>query len=467
MTGRPNADGHSGQAFAASRALAVVHQRQVIDCREWGDLQLPIDDLQINGRLQIYDSISGSKYLRLRLSGNTIVLSATHYVGHIPLNDRLALNVLPRFGISNLTRILRIADHSPVKLEQFVRGYSATNESFPSLLADLAQSFLRAVEVVVRNGLLQEYRPVSTDTTHPKGRIRLSATVSTHIARGNRVRAAVTSFERFPDTAENQLLKYAMWLLELRFRGILARRGVLQMRTKLNRYYRFFQNVQLHTRRDFLEDSRVGRAGRVPSSRAYYAEALELARLLVANGSVDLSSTSGVVMAPSMLIDLQVAFEAYLRNCLADYMKTRTKEVRVLDGNVSKPIGASKPLFDEPKSQPATPDIVLDRLAKADVAGPALIIEVKYKEALDRDDLNQAITYAASYRAARVVVAHVTTGRDSALGLEGNIAGIAVYRYAFAVSGDLPTEELKFVEAMSALCPEAKADHQRGEAAVA
>jgi hypothetical protein len=91
---------------------------------------------------------------------------------------------------------------------------------------------------------------------------------------------------------------------------------------------------------------------------------------------------------------------------------------------------------------------------------------VKYKPAGDvpsRDDLNQTIAYAASYRCDRVIVAQPRShdsGPLSGLRILGTIGGLTVYQYVFDLAAsDLPEEEIRFTNEVATL---AAAQHQAG-----
>jgi 5-methylcytosine-specific restriction enzyme subunit McrC len=426
-----------------------IPRRQVIQCLEWEDLELSSEDLLVGGQMQLYENISASKYLNVYLKASKVIFTATHFVGHIPLNDHVALDVLPRFDVSNLTRLLRIAQHSPLPLEGYVRVYLADKEQLPSLFDELAAAFIYALEEVVHTGLLTTYARFTNDTSFPRGRLLVSPTVRRHHARGIPVRATAAWFERTVDNAPNQLLKYTMWLLDRRFAAGTPRKGVVKLRTTLNRYYRLFRKVRLDHSRAFLRNLEVLDPQRLPFNRGYYAHSLQLASLLVHENSLDLGKPGGMIRAPSMLVNLQDAFEAYLRNSLSQAFAARDVPLVVLDGNNASPAGASKGLFDEPGSRLATPDIVVQ---VPGTGRASLLVEIKYKDRASREDLNQAIAYGASYRCPVVILAHARQRGDVAhLRAEGTIGSMQIFTYAFDLAADLKDEEQYFAETVKQL----------------
>jgi 5-methylcytosine-specific restriction enzyme subunit McrC len=112
----------------------------------------------------------------------------------------------------------------------------------------------------------------------------------------------------------------------------------------------------------------------------------------------------------------------------------------VRDGNTD----GKKPLFDDRSDPPAQPDIVVSSTS----TGKTVIAEVKYKEKPNRDDYNQAITYALSYHTDRVILVHQNRqGATAGLRRIGTIGGIALDAYAFDLShANLDAEENAFAE---------------------
>ena len=117
-------------------------------------------------------------------------------------------------------------------------------------------------------------------------------------------------------------------------------------------------------------------------------------------------------------------------------------DLGVLNGNAE----GKKLLYDNPPSEDATPDIVLER-----ANAPVVVLDAKYKPAEGkpaRDDLNQVITYGVSFRADAVVVVQPRADASERHGLIhlGDIDDRAVYQYVVDLSGDLADEEDALVE---------------------
>lgn len=148
---------------------------------------------------------------------------------------------------------------------------------------------------------------------------------------------------------------------------------------------------------------------------------------------------------------------------LATGLRGSFPDVRVLDGNLTGPGGGGKNLFDTPSpddlgtKSPATPDIVLRRSNSAgDTDENLTVFEVKYKvytPRAGRDDVNQTLTYAASYGAPVAVIAHPHQGKSKhGLRTVGRVGGVTLYQYGFDLSADdLEQEESAFVSSVQAL----------------
>ena len=82
--------------------------------------------------------------------------------------------------------------------------------------------------------------------------------------------------------------------------------------------------------------------------------------------------------------------------------------------------------------------------------------EVKYKEKPDRQDINQAITYALSYNTSQAVLVHQSKpGSKTGLSLIGTIRGIRISAYGFDLSvSDLTAEENAFAKCLFSVISE-------------
>jgi 5-methylcytosine-specific restriction enzyme subunit McrC len=438
----------------ASSLADPIHtqRRRVFPAVEYEPVEVPLAELITNDRLEVYPQVRGRDFFRMYLKEDRLVFQAGGFIGLIPINDRVALDVRSRVPVRNLERILRIADHMPLSLSPYFRRYESHPESAPSLIDLLAESLIAAVDEIGVRGIQREYFQRTNDTSFPRGRILMGETMKRHVARGINYRATASWFESSVDTGLNRSIKYSIWYLAQRYESMMRRRGLRKMTSNLARIYQLFGAVQLDKSRKFLRDPLVIRPENIPALRSYYLPALHLAITIIRDRGLALETKDGDIIVPSLLIDLQSSFEAYLRAVLRSGMKSIAPEIRVLDGNVAGAQGGRKLLFDSLPSESANPDIVCRR--DHEPTHPVLI-EVKYKKmkSPERDDINQAISYGASYRSPHVVIAHpLAPGGKHGLQTLGKITPVAFYQYAFDLSVDDPElEEAKFAASIHGL----------------
>lgn len=437
--------------------------RKSYPVEEHGVVSVPFEDLMTNGTLDLYPEVTGKNLFSVGLSKDSLVFRAAGYVGKIPVNDRVLIEVQPRVPFANLERVLRISLREPLSLAPHKRSYAEDARPTPSLLRSFADALVGALAAVEAGGLHRQYVRETADTSYPRGRILMSETMRRHEARGIHHRATVSWFEPSVDTAPNRCLKYAVWYLARQFQHAGRDPDNRALVGRLSRLYRLFDGVRLDTRRDFLSSPLILDPGKLPSTRAYYYQALRLATIIARDSGVAFGERGGDVDLTSMVVNLEKVFEEYLRLVLAGRLDDARIGIRVLDGNDTGFGGGAKRLFDIKnqdeigKKRNATPDIVLRRSdADESSARHPAILDVKYKifePGADRDDIDQVVTYGASYGAPNLVIAH-PHHKKSKHGLQtvGRIGSMALYQYAFDLSADrLDEEEEAFASSVGSL----------------
>lgn len=407
---------------------------------EWGYLDVDAPLILRDGRLDVYPSLVKQDYFTLRASPAGLTLQAGGWIGVIPINDRLTIEVVPRVPLKNISRVIRIAEHVPVAIEDTARLYTPEPELYPSLIDLYARTLVRHVDELAFRGLIREYERREEATSFPRGRILMSQTMKSLVPRGIEHKAAVSWFQRTTDNPANRCIKYAIWFLarcKAEAPGPRAA-GHREIVRRLNRAYRAFDGVQLDLRRGFMFDPLVIGATPVPRLRSYYRPVLDLCCAIVRQQAVSLDQPGGQVGLPSLVLNMSKAFEAYLRQVLVAWAADRDG-VRVLDGNRKPPGGGEKPLFDTGGEAAANPDIVIVRTGTDD---PPIILEVKYKPSerpIPREDLNQAIAYGVSYGSKRILLMQPRgPGDEEPQGLRpvGTIGDMHFERYVFDLGAD-------------------------------
>lgn len=292
---------------------------------------------------------------------------------------------------------------------------------------------------------MKEYLRTSRISSQPRGHINISASLQSCWGRGQNHKASVERFEQTADIPANRLIKHA---LEFGL-SALARAGhEQQLITLANDVHRELPSeIQRYRSSDYRRCLAMVRGQYLPASRAYYYRALEIALLILSQRAVTLDHMGEDVALPPFILDFEDVFERYLRRVLELHAP---ENVIVRDGNHD----GKKPLYDDRHDPPAQPDIVLEAHSRAPI-----IAEVKYKEKPDRADINQAVTYAVSYRTDAVVLVHQsrTTGPKGIYEI-GIMNNIRVRGFGFDLAAkDLAAEELAFSQALQGLIPNAPA----------
>lgn len=415
---------------------APVHNgRRVITLPSRGFMDLPITDLIVDGKLDIYPHVEEQGLLFLHLRRNMLTLTAGPFIGLIPLTPTVSIDVKPKLPISNFARVLDAARGSLSAITGVDRLYLSNDLASNSVLEFLAANLLDALRPVQENGLLKDYVRVSEMTGSPRGRIDLSSTMSRTWSRGLKHKVVAQRFEQTSDIPVNRLIKTALRTALARIRpGTDKSRELI---VALNRaFFDLPSGIDDMTARDFEAAKHILMGKLLPETRAYYGRALEIAIMIMSNRGIALQDEGSDVMLDSFIVNFETMFEDYLRRVLQ--MRSDPTQIRVRDGNHE----GKKSLFDDKKDPPAQPDIVVSSIA----SGKKVIAEVKYKEKPKREDYNQAITYAVTYRTDRSILVHQNApGAAKGLRHIGTMNGIVLDAYAFDLSNeDLDAEETAF-----------------------
>jgi 5-methylcytosine-specific restriction enzyme subunit McrC len=184
------------------------------------------------------------------------------------------------------------------------------------------------------------------------------------------------------------------------------------------------------------------RANGLPLNRSYYYRALDIALRILSNQGIALQEEGSDVLLETFIIDFDELFEEYVRSVLQQRADADPDgHLFVKDGNRE----GKKPLFDDRPDPSAQPDIVFGWRN-----GETIVAEVKYKERPLREDINQAVTYALSYRTNRAILVHQCV-KQAQKGLRriGIIQGIGIDAYGFDLAAaDLHAEETAFTQCL-------------------
>lgn len=404
----------------------------VFPVREYEEIEVPSELISVSGELIAFPEVLERDYFTVRYRKGKLVFQAGGYLGVIPVNQQVSLEISAKVPVSNLERMLLMTQSDPYVLKRFSRSYNSHPSAPATIYGFLINSFVLAVSELHAAGFLKFYEERRGVGTAPKGRIDFK---NTSLLRAKYSLPKVASYwaERHPDNAANQLLKYI--LVEL-LRGRFAPLDRKQRRS-VSILLAHFDSITVDRARRFLDDPMVRHPDRLSSIKPHYREAVVLGKMLLKHEGVQVVGNTGPVRAASFLVDLDQVFEKYTLEVLRQLLSS-SPEVAVLDGNKSGADGGARNLLD-PGVHPtyahtkikATPDIVLKSSRYGAIR--TIVVEVKYKsikDIVDRADLNQVITYAASYGASHAILLLPTpAGQRPGLRNLGMIGGAHIFQY--------------------------------------
>ncbi len=453
-----------GPAVEMLDADTATKQRQVFDAVEYGVVEVSLSDIVSGGTVDLYPEIAEKDCFSISLRRGALVLQARGYVGLIPINDAVAVDVHPRVPISSLARMIEIGDGSPVSLRGLIRRYGTTPEGSPSLLDAYAESLLGDIDTIAARGGHHQYVRERGDASFPKGGVPFGRSMERHLARGKRHEVTASWFRLSAVTGPNRCLNYAIWFRGQRYCIMKPRKGSRRILSGLNRAFHLFKGVELDKSRQFLSDPIVADPDRLPAQYVHYGDALRLAKAIINERGIAFMGRGGELKLASLLIRMEDLFEAYLRNHLRRGMARLDPAIRVLDGNKGGPDGGRRPLFSSGRDTPAQPDIVLSRKLPEGREETPLLVEVKYgvREFPSRENLNQAIAYGIAYDCPSVVIALPRSGGVAGLHRIGTVSRMTLYRYVFDLDAEhLEDEEAAFAEAVHRLVANAATSQPR------
>jgi 5-methylcytosine-specific restriction enzyme subunit McrC len=363
-------------------------------------------------------------------------LTAGPYVGLIPINPTLTIDVRPKLPVGNLARILQISQQQIQVIERLDRLYESVEQQTASLLELMVRNLLRALTAVQTHGFDKSYEVQHQNNSHPRGRISIPRTVRINFSRGSSHKLIADRHELTIDTKYNRLIKAALLIAAQRLIRLENRDRVLLGR--LNGALQDFAQVSLvdplTIARNVENDLR---ANKISSMRHYYIRPLAIALAIVRGGGVNIGTGEDGFEMSSYIVNFETLFENYLREVLKRELKDNAS-IRIVDGNSE----GRRSLFDDSEQPPAQPDIVVLG-ADGEVAS---VLDVKYKETVDRADINQAIAYGFCYRAPHTILVH-QTGSDQTAGLRklGRVGPLSVLTFGFDLTREpLEDEEREF-----------------------
>ena len=431
-----------GKAICGYLRAAEIREfkLRVIEAIERQQIAIPLREiLGVDGAISFFPEIRDRGYFDIDFRGNELILVAGNFIGQIPLTSDLAINIKPKFPIFNLARIVGSANQPIRCLDFFRRTYVLEDEASDSLLEAIARSVVASLEDLEREGLYRIYKPVTERLNGIRGRLDASAYVRSTIGRGLSSQAVCSYYLFSVDTLLNRVIKRAIHKLGSDLAAQECRDTVL--RRKLAHFSDFFDGVALdddpylvELARQYLEQHKI------PDLRSYYLNILDVCFVVLGGKGVHLVEKIGPSSMHSFIVNMEDAFEQYVRQVLQKAAGLRAMSLPVLNGNSE---GLSR-LFVDNVKYAAKPDLVIGEVGATRALG-----DVKYKVKLSETDRYQLIAHSLAYG---VKLCFIVTPSSEGLpsgatyvGTIGTHSSIELHHYGLDLeSADMAAEEMKF-----------------------
>lgn len=385
--------------------MATSDDIRVYSAREHETLSIPPELIFSGGRLLLNSAIEKKGYLAISLKDGAVKLRATSWIGYIPLNEHVAIEIEPRIKIGVMRELLT---HVPAHRQNIIPfGHFRYNEGDlkPKTLTDvLAHRLIALVGIARRNGLDAVYKPIISTGSSPLGGLMPMPTKLRQAVMHDPTQSVSRSWIRSVDTAPNRMLLAALRHLIGLYRARSSARDARALFSSLAQAATVFDRVHLHD--GFIHGHAYAPLSKRVMNRPEYVEAAALAKAVFTESGIDPKGAGPMMLSP-VVVNLEEAFEGFLRSRLSDELVRY--RLSVFDGNREPAAGRRKPLYTLPKLSSAKdivtqPDIVIEHEGK-----PLAVIDVKYKpysgNAPDRSDVEQVMTYAAVYNVKKVLIA--------------------------------------------------------------
>lgn len=441
-----------------------VNSCVVITCKEFESVPIDYSLVMLDGKLDIFEE--SRKYVSFTLTKNGIIARSTQYVGVVPINERLTLQVVPRVPLRSLTRIVSWLGMDTVMLLG-ARTYGSNNTVETWMREILVDAYLQSLEGLRDKGLQREYFLINELGSSPKGRINLSSTARLR-AGAKSPQTSYSWYERSVQTAENRMLKAA---LERSLRilstgpSIDTKRGMRARIRKLNAMLHTFREVSLAAYPYEDQDRLIRNPESFPDHLSHYRQPIDIARRILNEGGIRLEGSGELLLGTSLLVNMGELFELLIRTAVTRSFVHHGENFLVKDGNTDSE--AQRTLYEAPDDRDLlaapyrnaadpstkrrmTPDIVIN-----DPSGRCLLIaDVKNKpigSLPDREDTEQVLTYAVRFGVTQAVLFYPRSGNhDAGMQAVGTIGNVRIYQYHYDLESlDLMDEANRLGKALS------------------
>jgi hypothetical protein len=408
-------------------------ERTVFPCEEFGEINVPIDRLYVDGRIDVYPELS--RFFDIDYRAGRLVLVAKSYVGLIPVNDRIAIHVVPRFPIANLFYILQRAESKLQFVAGHTRAYDLTGNTDLDPAAIFGSRLLDMLSHVRREGLLRRYVSKVYDD-RIDGELLFSDTISRFYSRGVRHRQVRRVTEFCSDVVENRLIKNAIEKLARFYSNASDKTGKRQGRAAAEALALLFDDVSRfdgHTRS--IRDSLPHYIMQLPTHHKPYATLLWIAYLIEGRQGLAIEKM-GPATFDTFVVNLVDVFEDYVRQVIADNIKDMLPGYFVKNGNVDQ-----VPLFTQGRPMKVKPDIYLVSGEK-----PTVVLDAKYKPSTKSADRYEVLAFCEALDAKVAIMLSPSIGGPEMEILGRTRGGVEVHVARIDLgAADMKMAEAKFI----------------------
>lgn len=413
--------------------IQIAKTREVHVCKEFEPFELPMEILLNNGKIDVYSA--AAKYFDLDYRGGKLVIAPKSFVGLIPVNDRVAIHVIPRFQINNLFYLINRSSTTLRFIEGYHRSYMLFSNVSSDPLETLADKFSSAAAEVVKAGILRKY--CSSENPIPfSGSLDISSTVTLYRSQGIMDKHVWTADELTENILENVIVKYAA----TKVLGVLSSKTPSKTTTSsiqaLRRLMTELESVSLVGNSLILDEFFISYLIKhLPIQNSSYASLIWLSYLIIMQKGLTIES-GGQVSFDTFVVSMADIFEAYTRTIIQDHFhKTHTYLVR--DGNKHQ-----ANLFVDNSNYKVKPDIYILKDRK-----PIAVLDAKYKPEIKPADRYEILAFCEALHVKLAVVISPAISAERVLFLGRTPSGIEFWQVTIDLSSDnILVEEQAFIE---------------------
>lgn len=416
-------------------------ERTIYPCKEFEAIEVPLDCLIVGGQVSVYPEAASRGFFDIDYRSGKLVLTAKNYIGLIPINDRIAIHVVPRFPIENLLHILQKADQRIRFVSGHVRTYSSSINTIDNPGALFGAKLLEQLQHIQRGGLLRRY---VSQTTHGslQGDLQLTPTITQYFSQGVRYKHVRNITSLSSNLPENRLIKSALSKLAAYYSQRTDKQSC-EFAGEAKSLLTLFDRVpEKEAHRQSLYFELPSFVHRLPNTQQYYASLLWLAYLIEERKGL-LIEKVGPITFDTLVVNLAELFESYLRNLMRENINKIYPGARVEDGNKRQ-----VKLFAQGQPNPVKPDIyvTLDRKT-------ILIMDAKYKPKISEEDRYAMLAYCDALQFNKAILVSPSLAGEEGITLLGKTrSGIELYHAKLNIGSiNIQDAEQRFISEIQAV----------------